>query len=261
MDDGRKLELRSPLVTKINDHIWLMDDHKNATWYVVAGQEKAMVIDTSVGESNVRAEAEKVTDLPLICVNTHGHWDHMGGNWSFDEAYMNLADLPLAEEGIQWPQVQEMLHRYGLRYPAFRHIEDGQVFDLGGLTLEAIHFPGHTPGEIVLLDRRDRLLFSGDGIIVHLWLQLKESLPVRKQIESMEKLLPLRDQFDVILHGHCQQPADAELFDTLMDALRELAAGQTARDVDYEWHGNVSRAHPYQPDDRRIVYKEDSLKG
>ena len=38
------------------------------------------------------------------------------------------------------------------------------------------------------------------------------------------------------------------------EALEE--AENTADDIDYEWLGNVSKAHPYQPEDRRIVYKE-----
>ena len=165
---------RSPVARPVNDHIWLMDDHGEATWYVVAGKERAMVIDTSVGLSNVREEAGKVTDLPLICVNTHGHGDHVGGNWSFDRAWMNLADLPLFEASLTWPEVQAAIRRFDLRYPDFEPIEDGQVFDLGGLTLEALYLPGHTPGEIVLLDWQDRILFSGDGIVEHLWLQLEE---------------------------------------------------------------------------------------
>lgn len=248
-------EFRSPIARLVNDHIWLMDDHGDATWYVVAGKERTMVIDTSIGLSNVHEEAEKVTDLPLICVNTHGHGDHVGGNWSFDRVWMNLADLPLFEASLAWPEVQEAIRRFDLHFPAFEPIEDGQVFDLGGLTLEALYLPGHTPGEIVLLDRQDRILFTGDGILEHLWLQLEESLPVRRQIESMERLLPLRDQFDTILHGHCQAPAGAELFDTLLEALKDLEAGNTAGDIEYSWHGNVSPAHPYQPNDRRIVYK------
>ena len=256
-----EIELRSPIVTRVNDHVWLMDDHQAATWYVVAGQEKAMVIDTAIGLNNVREEAEKLTSLPLICVNTHGHGDHMGGNWSFEKAYMNLADLELAEETIHWPEMEENLKRFGLCFPPFEHIEDGQVFDLGVLMLEAICLPGHTAGEIVLLDRQDRILFAGDGIIEHLWLQLDESLTVKQQIRSMERLLPLRDQFDTILHGHCRQPAGAELFDTLLRALRDLDAGNTADDIDYEWLGHVSKAHPYQPGDRRIVYSDDALRG
>ena len=249
-------ELRIPNVIPINDHVWLLDDNHAATCYVVAGAKQAAVIDTSLGMSNIRAVAEALTPLPLICINTHGHGDHMGGNWAFDKAYMNLADLPLAEETINWPEMQAAMKQFGIKFPPFENIEDGQVFDLGGVELEAIHLPGHTPGEIVLLDRQDRILFSGDGILEHLWLQLPESLSVAAQIESMKRLLPLRDSFDIILHGHCRQPAGIELFDTLLSALEDLAKGNTADDMDYEWLGQVSKAHPYQPNDRRIVYKD-----
>jgi len=71
----------------------------------------------------------------------------------------------------------------------------------------------------------------------------------------MKRLQERRGEFDTILHGHCQKSAGAELFDTLLAALNDLDAGNTADDIDYEWHGNVSKAHPYQPNDRRIVYK------
>ncbi len=249
-------QLRKPNIIPVNDHVWLLDDNHEATCYVVAGTERAAVIDTSIGLSNIREAAESLTSLPLICINTHGHEDHMGGNWGFEKAYMNLADLPLAEESINLPEVQEGIRQAGISYPPFEHIEDGHIFDLGGVELEVIYFPGHTAGEIVLLDRQDRSLFSGDGSIQHLWLQLEESLPVRTQIRSMERLLPLRDAFDTILNGHIQTPCGAELFDTLLEALRDLDAGNTADDVDYEWYGNVSKAHPYQPEDRRIVYKD-----
>ena len=172
-------ELRIPNVIPINDHVWLLDDNHAATCYVVAGAKQAAVIDTSLGMSNIRAVAEALTPLPLICINTHGHGDHMGGNWAFDKAYMNLADLPLAEETINWPEMQAAMKQFGIKFPPFENIEDGQVFDLGGVELEAIRFPGHTAGEIVLLDRKDHILFAGDGMVQHLWLQLEESLPVR----------------------------------------------------------------------------------
>ena len=251
-------ELRIPDIVRINDHVWLLDDHHEAACYVVAGTKQAAVIDTSLGMSNIRAVAETLTSLPLVCINTHGHEDHMGGNWAFDKAYMNLADLPLAEAYVSCPEMREAAKQFGICFPPFENIEDGRVFDLGEVQLEAIHFPGHTAGEIVLLDRKDRILFSGDGILQHLWLQLEESLPVRTQIESMERLLPLRDQFDTILHGHCQTPCGIELFDTMLAALRDLESGNTEGDIDYEWLGNVSKAHPYQPEDRRIVYRDQS---
>ena len=249
-----KYQLRKPDIIPINDHVWLLDDH-DAACYVVAGEKQALVIDTSIGLANIREAAESLTDLPLILVNTHGHLDHFGGNWSFEKAYMNLADLELTKEDMDYPELQEAIRSFNISYPPYEHVEDGHIFDLGGLTIEVIYFPGHTAGEIVLLDRKDRILFSGDGIVEHLWLQLPESQPVKTQIESMKRLLPLRDTFDTILHGHSDAPMGAELFDTMLAALEDLAAGNTADDIDYEWLGNVSKAHPYQPNNRRIVYK------
>ena len=248
-------ELRTPEVTPVNDHVWLLNDHGTATCYVVAGAEKAMVIDTSVGLCDIAGAARALTALPLICVNTHGHWDHFGGNWSFDRAWLNSADWPIAREELALPEVQQAVREMGIRYPDFESLEDGMVFDLGGLSLEALALPGHTPGQMVLLDRADRLLFTGDAVIEHLWLQLEESPGVKTQIESMERLLPLRDSFDRVLTGHGSGPVDAELFDTMLEALRAVDRGETENDIDYEWHGNVSRAYPYQPNDRRIVHK------
>ena len=248
-------QLRKPEIIPVNDHIWLLDDHHEATCYVVAGNTQAMVIDTSIGFCNIREIAESLTSLPLVLVNTHGHIDHVGGNWSFESAYMNLADLKVAEEDYGMPRLQETIRANGLVFPPFTHVEDGHIFDLGGLELQVFYLPGHTAGEIALLDRKDRILFSGDGIVEQLWLQLPESQPVKTQIEGMERLRRYRDSFDTILHGHSDAPMGAELFDTMLDALKDLEAGNTEHDVDYEWLGHVSKAHPFQPDGRKIVYK------
>jgi len=132
------LKLRKPEILPINDHIWLLDDNHEATCYVVAGRERALVIDTSIGLCNIRETAEALTSIPLICVNTHGHGDHIGGNWAFEKAYMNLADLPLAKECLNIPELQEGLAQLHVSYPPFEHIEDGRVIDLGGVELEVL---------------------------------------------------------------------------------------------------------------------------
>lgn len=251
------MQLRHPMITQINDHIWLMNDNNEATGYVVAGNQSAMVIDTMLGMVNVKEEAERLTDLPLICVNTHGHFDHVGGNWSFDKAYMNFADLSVAKEALRIPEVQAAIEQFGFQYPEYLQIEDGQIFDLGGLELQAYYLPGHTAGEIVLLDRADRILFSGDGVIEQIWMQLPESLPVKTQIQSMQRIQHLRTEFDTILTGHSRCPEKAELFDALLLAAIDLDNGNTAEDIEYQWFGGTCMAHPYGKEPRRIVYKSN----
>lgn len=250
-----EIQFRQPSIMQICDHIWLMNDNNEATGYVVAGNKYAAAIDTMIGLVNVEAEARKLTNLPLICVNTHGHCDHIGGNWSFDEVYINFADLPVAKEALSIPEIEAAKQQFGLKYPEFLPIDDGQVFDLGGVKLQAYYLPGHTAGEIVLLDRTDRILFTGDGVIEQIWMQLPESLPIKTQIQSMQRIQHLRNEFDTILTGHSRCPEKAELFDHLLLAAIDLENGNTAEDIEYQWFGGTCKAHPYGREPRRIVYQ------
>lgn len=246
-------------VKQINGHIWLLNDNDEATGYVVAGEKMAMVIDTMFGFVNVKEEAEKLTGLPVICVNTHGHLDHIGGNWCFDEVYMSSNDIGLANEHMERPELKDLWEENGYVAPEVLTVKDGQVFDLGGITIQVYETPGHTAGEIMLLDREDRILFTGDGTVMHLWLQLEESLPLKTQIASMQRLREIRDKFDYVLTGHSKELDDAALFDELLQAAIDLDGGNMENDEDYEWFRGVCRAHPYG-DNKKIAYDECTLK-
>ncbi|MBI3731992.1 MAG: MBL fold metallo-hydrolase [Chloroflexi bacterium] len=55
--------------------------------YLVAGRERAALIDTGLGIGDMSAEVRRITSLPVIVVNTHAHWDHRGENYK----YANIA--------------------------------------------------------------------------------------------------------------------------------------------------------------------------
>ena len=44
-------------------------------------------------------------------------------------------------------------------------LNDGDVIELGNRSLEIIHTPGEAPNHICILDRKDRILFSGDMLL------------------------------------------------------------------------------------------------
>ena len=251
-----EFELESPRVKQINSHIWLLDDAGRATGYVVKGKRKALVIDTMTGLCNVREAAEKLTDLPLLCINTHGHPDHIGGNWSFESAYLNPKDFALAKSALGMEEYRAAIEKHNLHYPEFVGVQEGDVFDLGGIELSVLEASGHTAGEIVLLDKADKILFSGDAILEQLWLQLPESTGIAEQIKSMERLEKYRGNFDTILSGHSKGTEDASLFDNLLSALRDLASGDNESDEEYEWFGGKCAAHPYGKPPRRIAYQK-----
>lgn len=234
-------------LTQINPHVHLMDDAGEATGYLVVGSEKAAVIDTMNGYEDVQAVARTLTDLPLMVINTHGHGDHILGNIYFDEAYLHPADLALAEEHSHFPEFLQACAKLGLRMPPFRPLEGGEVIDLGGLHLRTIHLPGHTAGGLLVLLEEDRLLFTGDAVNRHLWLQLDGCLPAKEAADALEEVMYLTEQADFILHGHARGTEPISLMGDLLRGLREIAAGQTGSDLPYSWFGGEAKQHAFAP--------------
>lgn len=241
------------MVSQINSHVYLMDDNHEATGYLVVGKEKALVIDTMNGLENVYEVVRSITDLPVIVVNTHGHCDHIYGNVYFDSTYLHPADLPVANQHMQLPEFVEECKKRGAKMPPFKPIHGGEVIDLGGLHLEVIELPGHTPGGILLLLKEDRILFTGDSINHHLWMQLEESLPIPEFIKNLESLMYLTGEADVILHGHASGIDDISLMERVLNGAKEIAEGKTENDKPYEWFGGVHRKHIFGED--AICYK------
>lgn len=246
-------------ITQLLPHLYLIDDAGESTCYVICGQEKAMVIDTVNGMEDLHAIVRSITDLPLIVVNTHGHCDHIYGNAFFEEAWLHPADRALAAE--HFAMFQEEYDKRGLKACPLRDMAIGQIFDLGGLELEVVSLAGHTAGSIGLLDRQDRLLFSGDGVIPHLWAQLEESLPLAKILQTYKALHADHSAaFDRILTGHAQGFLDKSLLDHLIQGCEELLSGQREADPPYHYFGGDCWQHIVSGDPLElIVYAEDKL--
>lgn len=251
-DGGRKMIE----VKRLNPHVYLMDDAGESTGYVVIGRKKALIVDTMNGCEDVGAVVREITNLPLMVVNTHGHCDHISGNIYFEEAWLNPADLGVAKEHSKTPELIKIMSEKGLSMPPFREIRSGDTIDLGGLTVEIIGLPGHTEGSILLLLKEDRILFTGDSINRHLWMQLDHSLPLKEALRELGKVMYLRGEADFILHGHARDFEPISLLDELYQGMQELVEGKTEKDKGYAWFGGTARQHPFGTGNSVIVYSE-----
>jgi glyoxylase-like metal-dependent hydrolase (beta-lactamase superfamily II) len=186
--------------SRVDDSITLLteqdaDPAARCNIWHVRGRDRDLLVDTGLGVVSLREEIADLSDHGVVAVATHGHFDHIGGLYEFDERAGHAADIsgglaltrsPLLRTG--WPEaLQRVLETAGYPVPetlinavpsdgfdlaGFRQrpptltwqLEEGSVIDLGDRAFEVIHLPGHSPGSIGLWESGAGLLFSGDAI-------------------------------------------------------------------------------------------------
>ena len=230
-------------VEEIAGGIYKFYEQRNTSIYLVTGKEKACLIDTAYGLTDLNELVRHYTDLPVTVVNTHGHIDHVLGNHWFGNAYLNAADRPMYNEIvfefsmlINEPWVQDF---YGdfvknidaeeVYFPAPENISEGDVIDLGDRSLEVYEMPGHTKGSIVLIDRDAKICFSGDSIIENLWLFLEESEEPATYLKSLKHIREVLNEAGIekIYNGHFSyEPIDVKKLDDMVEAMELIVAGK-----------------------------------
>ena len=224
-------------LTQILPGITLLDGFAHeCSIYLVAGERRAALIDTGMGTGNLAAAAEKAAPgRELLVFNTHCHFDHCTGNSQFPEVHVHpdcYADLDEAAHDGHPREVElSGLPHYDCRRVPVR---EGDRFDLGGRTLEVVETPGHTPGDICLLDRADRVLFAGDligtdGHCIHMLHHIGDYVFSTVSIEtyrrSLLKVAALGGSYDCILAGHDAVPLGRDLLDEVIRMTGDILDG------------------------------------
>lgn len=194
--------------------------------YVVVGREKAMLIDTGHAYGDLKQAVKSITDKPLYVVNTHGHLDHTSGNAQFDEkVYIHPRDMELCREHTGRKMREESVERaaHSMNYETQEEynalpegfdrekyicrgagdlveVTDGQIFDLGGATLEIVETPGHTQGGISVWYKEKKQAFIGDTTGFFVWLFAPETTSREVYIDTLNRLLELPVEF--YIGGH-----------------------------------------------------------
>jgi glyoxylase-like metal-dependent hydrolase (beta-lactamase superfamily II) len=196
---------------KVGPQVWSVSDNGTDNMYIVEGKDKAMLIDTGTGVADISSLVSRTTSKPLIVVNTHAHPDHSGGNYQFSEVYIQPRDSAGARPYSKYhpvngnsgivPSPAERFNEkpYNTR---FLPLKDGQIFDLGERRIQIIEAPGHTAGEICLLDIENKILFTGDNTNALVWLFLPVCRPLHEYLLTLEMLEKRLSEYNTIMPGH-----------------------------------------------------------
>ncbi len=219
-------------VHEIGQSVWEIVDIADCHCYLVRGSRRAVLVDSCLGVGNLRTCVQEVAgSLPVTVLLTHRHYDHVAGSYLFDDVHMPEG------EGVH-PEIAEGQNALRLKIlegedridsetvcamsdgkrPWFQTVREGDVFDLGGITIEAVSLPGHTDHSMGYLVRERRLLLSGDAVTPIMCLFFPESLPIAEWKETLAKMEEL--DFDIFRtghHSHSFTKADIAGFEHLAD--------------------------------------------
>ena len=138
-----------------------------ANCFVVGCEEtkEAVVIDPGDEADRILRTLAKSSLTLKHILNTHGHFDHVGGNRQMKDAtgadiFIHSLDAPMLS------QLSASAAAWGLRaenspFPD-RMLEEGDTVSFGTITFSVIHTPGHTPGGISF--HTNGVVFVGDTL-------------------------------------------------------------------------------------------------
>ena len=208
--------MKSPFICEIAPDTYAVNEFGMDAMFLCIGKERALLIDTGTGTFDLKQLVRRLTDLPYDVVLTHGHVDHAGGMDLFDRVYMHEKDMEMAlnltyEERHHYASSlssmdKEKAYDFSLdmvrrweHTPELIPVDEGYVFDLGDRKLEVFFMPGHTAGSITLLDRKNRIHFSGDACNIN---TLCMGSPVETLLHTAQRIKAMEPLFDQDYNGH-----------------------------------------------------------
>jgi len=136
--------------------------------YLIGGDAggEGLVIDPADDVDKIIALADEQKITIKYILNTHAHVDHVMGNEEMKRK--TRAKIIIHEEDAPWLTriPSSMLSMFGGRSspPADHTVKDGDLIQVGHLTLKVLHTPGHSPGGMSMY--LDKAVFTGDTLFV-----------------------------------------------------------------------------------------------
>ncbi len=237
--------------------------------YLIIGEKKALLFDTGLGIANIEKVCRDIYPGHIFVVNSHLHFDHIGDNHRFDEVYSfnESHALKRIKRGLE---PRELAYHvtpamFAKPYPkdfcpaSYRilpscpgPIEAGHLFELGGRSIEVLHTPGHTADSIMLLDRKARILFTGDtfylgALYAHFNDDFYGYSSFPQYCETLERLTGLKDNIEWLYCSHNDMMVPSEMLLQVHKAFRDIKGKRRPASQ------GKAGLHTYENDEKKLL--------
>lgn len=258
-------------IERIDDDSWEIREGTMFGMYLLAGEERALLVDAGCGAGDLRGTVSELVDVPVTLLLSHSHWDHIGAAAQFDD--VRIHDRERTDDGrVTTDAVTDDFgygpddwiadwREAGRSFPdgfdpgtfeieparGVEAAEPGETVDLGGRRLELLHVPGHSPGQLAVLDREAATLYGGDVLHADHDLYIHfEGCDVRAYRETLDRLVDLYDDdtFETLYVSHARPLSGGEL--SLLEELRDGLEAIIGGELDPEFVDDHPPANRYE---------------
>jgi hydroxyacylglutathione hydrolase len=132
-----------PIPVLADNYAYLLIDETTKEAGVVDPSEAGPVADT------VKREGVKLSAI----INTHHHWDHVGGNEELVREFPGLKVYGHKRDHDRTPCITNL-------------VDEGDTMQIGGLTGRFLFIPCHTSGHVALHFPKEKAVFTGDTLFI-----------------------------------------------------------------------------------------------
>ena len=202
-------------------------------WVLASAKgSECIVIDPGMPDVShqVASILEEFSLKPVAVLATHGHVDHTFSITPVADGYEIPAYIHSQDRGSlvhpqRWvsPEFATTLQAMEFVEPRdVRELRNGEIIEIVGLTIKAIHAPGHTSGS-VMFEVNNEVVVSGDVLFAGSIGRTDQPTGSSKEMEETlrKKVLPLSDHLKVLPgHGRATTMADERKNNPFLKAIK-----------------------------------------
>ena len=153
----KKAMIEQLVLGMVGTNTWLIKNKEN---------NELLIIDPADESARIEEKIDRMGGIPVAVLLTHGHFDHIMAVKEVKEKYQIPVYACMQEEVMLAEPTINMTAVYGSACSIKPDVllDDGQIFEAAGFSIQMFHTPGHTKGSCCYYIKDEGVLFSGDTL-------------------------------------------------------------------------------------------------